>query len=91
MSYIDDNQLEEISDISDVLFKNVGISLAQYNLAMLGFDHPAARRNHRWNLAEAGQHRDKISLLEDPEKQALLAWWILTTLRDVQYQPWLIT
>ena len=74
MSYIDGNQLEEMSDISDILLKNIGISLAQYNLAMLGFDHPAAHRNHRWNLAEAGQHRDKISLLEDPEKQALLAW-----------------
>ena len=74
MSYIDGNQLEIMSDISDELLKNVGISLAQYNLAMLGFDHPAAHRNHRWNLAEAGQHRDKISLLEDPEKQALLAW-----------------
>ena len=52
----------------------MGISLAQYNLAMQGFDHPAAHRNHRWNLAEAGQHRDKICLVEDPEKRALLAW-----------------
>jgi len=74
MTYIDGEQLENISDISDILLKNVGISLAQYNLAMLGFNHPAARRNHRWNLAEAGQHRDKISLVEDPDKQALLAW-----------------
>jgi len=74
MLFIDGDQLESLSDISDNLLKNVGISLAQYNLAMQGFDHPAAHRNHRWNLAEAGQHRDKISLVEDPEKQALLAW-----------------
>jgi len=94
MSYIDGKQLEDISDISDILLKNVGISLAQYNLAMLGFDYPAARRNHRWNLAEAGQHRDKISLVEDPEKQTLLAWgldaWeeVKSNLKSL---PWLIT
>jgi len=63
MSFVDGDQLELMSDISDILLINVGISLAQYNLAMQGFDHPAAHRNHRWNLVEAGQHRDKISLV----------------------------
>jgi len=59
---------------------------------MQGFDHPAAHRNHRWNLAEAGQHRDKISLVEDPEKQALLAWgfdaWerVKNDLKSLQWQ-----
>ena len=74
MTFIDGEQLESTSDISANLLKNVGISLAQYNLAMQGFEHPAAHRTHRWNLAETGQHRDKTSLVEDPEKQALLAW-----------------
>jgi Ser/Thr protein kinase RdoA (MazF antagonist) len=41
---------------------------------MRGFDHPAASRSHRWNLIEAGRHRDKILMVNDPEKQALLAW-----------------
>ena len=50
MIFIDGKQLEMMPDISDILFKNVGISLAQYNLAMRGFDHPATRRSHRWNL-----------------------------------------
>ena len=92
MSFIDGDQLENISDISDILLINVGISLAQYNLAMQGFDHPAAHRNHRWNLAEAGQHRDIISLVEDPEKQALLAWgfgaWeqVKNDLKSLQWQ-----
>jgi hydroxylysine kinase len=74
LSFIDGDQLALMSDISDIMLENLGFSMAQYNLAMQGFDHPAARRNHRWNLVEAGQHRDKISLLEDAEKQALLAW-----------------
>ena len=92
MSFIDGDQLEEMSDISDNMLINVGNSLAQYNLAMQGFDHPAAHRNHRWNLAEAGQHRDIISLVEDPEKQALLAWgfgaWeqVKNDLKSLQWQ-----
>jgi Ser/Thr protein kinase RdoA (MazF antagonist) len=48
--------------------------LAQYHVAMQRFDHPAAHRNHRWNLAEAGQHRDKTELLGDPGKAALMKW-----------------
>jgi Ser/Thr protein kinase RdoA (MazF antagonist) len=74
LSFINGTLLADISDISDELLKNVGISLARYNLAMQGFEHPAAQRNHRWNLARAGQHRDKISLLEDAVKQELLTW-----------------
>jgi hydroxylysine kinase len=90
-SFIDGNQLENMSDISDVLLKNVGISLAHYNLAMQGFDHPAAHRNHRWNLAEAGQHRDKIGLVEEPEKQALIAWGFAAWEQvesDLKSLPW---
>ena len=74
MNFIDGIVLDSISDISLNMLVNVGISLAEYNLAMQRFDHPVACRSHRWNLEEAGRHRDKIGLVEDPEKQALLAW-----------------
>lgn len=74
LTYIDGLLLEDIADISDKLVKGVGISLAKYNLAMRGFNIPAAHRNHRWNLAEAAQHRDKIELIKDRERQALLRW-----------------
>jgi len=74
ISFIRGNVLENIPDISDILIKNVGITLAQYHVAMQHFDHPAAHRNHRWNLAEAGQHRDKTELLGDPAKAALMKW-----------------
>lgn len=74
ITFIEGYLLEDIPDISDELLRNLGISLAEYNLAMQGFDIPAAHRNHRWNLAETAQHRDKIELIKDPEKQALLRW-----------------
>ncbi len=74
LTFIEGCLLEDISDISEELLENLGISLAEYNLAMQGFDSPAAHRNHRWNLAEAAQHRDKIELIKEPDKQALLRW-----------------
>jgi Ser/Thr protein kinase RdoA (MazF antagonist) len=74
ISFINGNILQNVSDISEILIKNVGISLARYHLVMQGFDHPAAHRNHRWNLAEAGQHRGKTELLGDTRKAALMTW-----------------
>ena len=72
--FIDGIVLEYMADISKNLLKNVGTSLAKYNLAMQGFDHPAAKRSHRWNLVEAGQHRGAVERVRDPKKQALLSW-----------------
>jgi Ser/Thr protein kinase RdoA (MazF antagonist) len=66
--------LDDKSDISDILIKNLGIALAGCHLTMQGFDHPAAHRNHRWNLEQAGQHRDKIRLLADPGNAELMTW-----------------
>lgn len=41
---------------------------------MNAFDHPAAHRRHRWNLATASRHQGKVALVVDPEKRTLLAW-----------------
>jgi Ser/Thr protein kinase RdoA (MazF antagonist) len=74
ISFIDGCSLDDKSDISDILIKNLGIALAGCHLTMQGFDHPAAHRNHRWNLEQAGQHRDKIRLLADPGNAELMTW-----------------
>lgn len=74
MTYVNGILLDNISDISNNLLKNVGFSLAQFDQAVAGFDHPAARRSHRWNLAEAGQHRDKLNLIVDPLQRQLASW-----------------
>ena len=64
ISYIDGKQLDEMSDISDILLKNIGISLAQHNLAMLGFDHPAG-----------DVERDFYLTPRDRTGQSELVWW----------------
>lgn len=74
IEFIDGTDLSIYTDISENTLRNVGETLAGFNLVMRDFHHPAAHRNHRWNLAEATQHRDKIGLLVEPEKRELLAW-----------------
>jgi Ser/Thr protein kinase RdoA (MazF antagonist) len=66
--------MSDLSDISENLLFDLGLALARFDQVMQGFDHPAAHRNHRWNLAQAEQHESKISLIEDPEKRRLLEW-----------------
>ena len=71
---IEGEELHKSSDISRKMLKNVGKMIAELCLVMQGFDHPAAHRSHRWNLVDAGRHRDKISLETDAAKRALLEW-----------------
>jgi len=72
LSFVDGKQLDSLTDISSELRFELGKFLAEFNFVMTGFDHPAAHRNHRWNLARADQHRAKIGLFDDPELQDLL-------------------
>lgn len=74
LHYIDGTDLSEITDISILLRFNLGKTLARFDQAMAGFDHPAAHRRHRWDLAAAGQHRAETAWVADPEKRALLIW-----------------
>jgi Ser/Thr protein kinase RdoA (MazF antagonist) len=74
LSFVEGDVLDDLSDISVNLLKNIGFSVAEFDLAVQDFEHPAAHRNHRWNLADTGRHKDKTELLEDPQKRLLLAW-----------------
>ncbi len=74
LHYIDGINLSETADISTLLRFDLGETLACFDQAMAGFDHPAAHRRHRWDLAEAGQHRAKTEWVSDPEKRILLSW-----------------
>jgi len=72
--FVNGTELSSLSDISTELLFDLGRTLATFNRVMENFDHPAAHRNHRWNLAEAGQHQDKVGLIGDPAKRELLRW-----------------
>jgi Ser/Thr protein kinase RdoA (MazF antagonist) len=74
IEFIEGVDLSDIPDISEKTLRNVGRTVAGFNQVMRDFQHPAAQRNHRWNLAEAGQHADKIEQVAGAEKRALLRW-----------------
>ena len=91
LKYINGIEIEKISDISVRMLEDVGKTIAGFDQAMRGFTHPAAYRSHRWNLAEAGQHMDKLKLLGDPEERMLLQWGFDQWLRVekmLQGLPW---
>jgi Ser/Thr protein kinase RdoA (MazF antagonist) len=74
IEFLNGKDLSSITDISDLLLQNVGKTLAIYNRAMRGFDHPAAHRVHRWNLVEALQHEGAVDHMLEPARRELLAW-----------------
>ena len=91
LQFINGIEIENIADISDEMLENVGKTIAGFDRAMRGFTHPAAYRSHRWNLAEAGQHMDKLKLVGDPEERMLLQWGFDQWLRVekmLQGLPW---
>ena len=91
LKYINGIEIEKISDISVRMLEDVGKTIAGFDQAMRGFTHPAAYRSHRWNLAEAGQHMDKLKLVGDPEERMLLQWGFDQWLRVekmLQGLPW---
>ena len=74
MEFIDGNEMSSLSDISEILVFEAGQTLGRFDMAMRDFQHSAARRNHRWNLAAADQHADKIELIEGSDRRDLLGW-----------------
>jgi Ser/Thr protein kinase RdoA (MazF antagonist) len=92
ITFIDGIQLDSMSDISDITRSNVGIALAGFDLSMKNFHDPVAVRNHRWNLAQADQHRSKLALFDDPGRLDLLNWafdcWSGGAKEKLQDLPW---
>jgi len=74
IEFLSGTGMSDLVDISENLLLNLGKTLAEFDRAMRGFDHPAAHRNHRWNLARAEQHESKMALIDDSSKRQLLQW-----------------
>jgi len=74
IEFIDGIEMSRLSDISFGLLFDLGKTVAEFDVAMENFEHPAAQRSHRWNLAEAEQHTDKIRFISDQAKRDLLNW-----------------
>ncbi len=49
-----------------------GTAIAELALGLADFIHPAMNRAHRWDLTAAGALRDRVTLVEDPDRRRLL-------------------
>jgi len=74
LDYVPGTNWSDYPDISTEMRFDLGQVLARFDRALAGFDHPQAHRKHRWDLADAGQHRGKVDLIREPEKHQMLAW-----------------
>lgn len=74
MCFLEGKLLSQTYDISEDLLCSSGEAVALIDEALRDFDHPAAYRDHRWNLVTAGQHEGVVRTFSDPGRQSLLAW-----------------
>lgn len=74
LACVEGDVLDGLEAVSHSLLRDVGSSLGRLDRALEGFEHPAAHRGHRWELARAGSHRDKISSIADPARRSLVSW-----------------
>jgi 4-aminobutyrate aminotransferase-like enzyme/Ser/Thr protein kinase RdoA (MazF antagonist) len=74
LTYLPGTPLGDLGHHPPALLRQVGRLLAQVDTVLLTFDHPAARRQLHWDLAQApaviARHQRRII---DPEQRALLA------------------
>ncbi len=59
------------------LHRAIGRMLGELDGALSDFDHPAARREHEWDLMHAGERRPLAHHIADPGKRALAEYFFL--------------
>ncbi|RMH00963.1 MAG: aminotransferase class III-fold pyridoxal phosphate-dependent enzyme [Chloroflexi bacterium] len=57
---------------SPALYHSLGRFLGELDNALAEFDHPAAHRSLKWNLAEAAWIADFVSTIPDSDRQAMV-------------------
>ena len=65
LTWIDGTVLAECTPRSEALLESIGASMAQVDLALAGFSHPAMHRVLQWDLRHAGLARAHASLLPE--------------------------
>jgi 4-aminobutyrate aminotransferase-like enzyme/Ser/Thr protein kinase RdoA (MazF antagonist) len=73
LSYLPGKVLFEARPHSPELFERIGELLGAVDQSLRDFTHPAARRDLKWDLSRALWIRDRLQVIEDPERRALIA------------------
>jgi 4-aminobutyrate aminotransferase-like enzyme/Ser/Thr protein kinase RdoA (MazF antagonist) len=76
LSYLPGKVLFDARPHSPELFEKIGELLGTVDRSLQDFSHPAARRDLKWDLSQALWIRDRLQVIEDPERRALIAYVI---------------
>jgi len=72
LSYLPGRPIAGLKPVTPGLLEELGAALARLDAALAGFSHPAARRELKWDLTEAGWVREHLGLIADPRRRALV-------------------
>ncbi|MBK8193934.1 MAG: aminotransferase class III-fold pyridoxal phosphate-dependent enzyme [Lewinellaceae bacterium] len=75
LSWVEGRCFADVCPHSPELMERVGEMCGKLCVALSGFDHPAAQRFIKWDLAQTTWIRDHLAKITDPGKQALAAYF----------------
>lgn len=73
LSYLPGRLLVHVRPHTPALLESLGHTLASLDLALVGFDHPAARRELHWDLARSSWIGARMHAIGDPQRRAIVA------------------
>jgi 4-aminobutyrate aminotransferase-like enzyme/Ser/Thr protein kinase RdoA (MazF antagonist) len=72
LTYLPGMLLAEVNPRTPELLRDLGRTLGAIDAALADFDHPAAERDLKWDLARAGWIRNALHAVDTPERRALV-------------------
>jgi 4-aminobutyrate aminotransferase-like enzyme/Ser/Thr protein kinase RdoA (MazF antagonist) len=73
LSYLPGKVLFDARPHSPELVEKIGELLGTVDRSLRDFSHPAARRDLKWDLSRALWIRDRLQVIENPQRRALIA------------------
>jgi 4-aminobutyrate aminotransferase-like enzyme/Ser/Thr protein kinase RdoA (MazF antagonist) len=71
LSYVPGTPLAKIQPHTPALLSSFGQLLAELDIALQNFSHPAVHRDFKWDLSRSGWARDYLRYIADPHRRSL--------------------
>ena len=72
LTFVPGTVLANVRPHSGELLRSLGVLLGKIDSALMDFDHPAAKRELKWDLSAAGWIRKHLHEISDPPKRSLV-------------------
>ncbi|TCC97780.1 aminotransferase class III-fold pyridoxal phosphate-dependent enzyme [Pedobacter hiemivivus] len=77
LSYLDGTFMGDLKDCPSEVIDSLGTTLANMDLYLKDFSHPAAYRFTEWDLAQVMTCRDYLQKIKDHEKRTMVDYFLL--------------